>query len=135
MQAIREFGKSAIIVVDDCPTDMHKTLAAIVEHVNSEFSLLTIDYDPAPPSPEYTSISIPRAADKVVIDIIRQVAHGVSDADANRLAHFARGFPQIAVLIAKAWPFDTYDISSITDDDLIKRMVFGAMRLTKSCSP
>ena len=125
VQAIREFGKSAIIVVDDCPTDMHKTLAAIVEHVNSKLSLLTIDYDPAPPSPEYTSITIPRAADKVVIDIIRQVAQGVSDADANRLAQFAQGFPQISVLIAKAWPFDTYDISSITDDDLIKKMVFG----------
>ena len=36
VQAIREFGKSAIIVVDDCPTDMHKTLATIVEHANSQ---------------------------------------------------------------------------------------------------
>ena len=125
VQAIREFGKSAIIVVDDCPTDMHKTLATIVEHANSQLRLLTIDYDPAPPSPEYASITIPRAADKVVIDIIRQVAHSVSDSDANRLAQFAQGFPQIAVLIARAWPFDTYDISSLTGDDLIKKMVFG----------
>jgi len=125
VQAIREFGKTAIIVVDDCPTDMHQALAAIVGHADSKVSLLTIDYDVAAPSPEYASITIPKAADKVITDIIRQVAHGVTDADANRLALFAQGFPQIAVLIAKAWPFDTYDISSLTDKDLIEKMVFG----------
>ena len=76
--------------------------------------LLTIDYDPAPPSPEYASITIPRAADKVVIDIIRQVAHSVSDSDANRLAQFAQGFPQIAVLIARAWPFDTSPLNVLS---------------------
>src|SRR5208282_3586510 len=45
VQAIREFGKTAIIVVDDCPTDMHQALAAIVGHADSKVSLLTIDYD------------------------------------------------------------------------------------------
>jgi len=124
-QAIREFRKSAIVVVDDCPMDLHKALAAIVENRDSKLSLLTIDYDPAAPAPEYKSITIPRAADKVVIDIIRQVAHGVGDGDVSRLAEFAQGFPQIAVLIARAWPFDTYDISTLTDDELIKKMVFG----------
>jgi hypothetical protein len=125
VQAIREFGKSGIIVVDDCPADMHKSLAAIVEHAESKLSLVTIDYEPAPSSPEYTSITVSRAADKVVTDIIRQVGHGVSDADANRLAQFAQGFPQIAVLIAKAWPFNTYNVSSLTEKDLIEKMVFG----------
>jgi hypothetical protein len=125
VQAIREFGKSAIIVVDDCPPDMHRALAAIVERADSKLSLLTIDYDPAAPSTDYASITIPQAADKVITDIVRQVAHGVGDADANRLAQFAQGFPQIAVLIAKAWPFDTYNISSLTDKDLIEKMVFG----------
>ena len=104
---------------------MHQALAAIVGHADSKVSLLTIDYDVAAPSPEYASITIPRAADKVVAEIIRQVAHGVTDADVNRLVQFAQGFPQIAVLIAKAWPFDTYDISSLTDKDLIEKMVFG----------
>ena len=44
----------------------------------------------------------------------------------DRLVRLAQGFPQIAVLIAKAWPFDTQDISSLADNDLIEKMIFGA---------
>jgi hypothetical protein len=124
VQAIREYGKSAIIVVDDCPLELHKQLAAVVEHVGSQLSLLTIDYDPKGVSAEHATLAIERAEDQVVIDIIRQVAP-IHETDANRLARFAQGFPQIAVLIAKAWPFDTHDISSLTDAALVEKMVFG----------
>jgi hypothetical protein len=124
VQAIREHRKSAIIVVDDCSLELHKQLAAIVEHVESQLSLLTIDYDPEGVSAEYATLEIERAQDHVIIDIIRQVAT-IDDADANRLVRFAQGFPQIAVLIAKAWPFDTHDISSLTDAGLVEKMVFG----------
>jgi hypothetical protein len=124
VQAIREYGKSAIIVVDDCPLDLHKQLAAIVEHMESHLSLLTIDYDPKGVSAEHATLAIERAEDCVIIDIIRQVAP-TGDADADRLVRFAQGFPQIAVLIAKAWPFDTHDISSLADVALIEKMVFG----------
>lgn len=124
VQAIRESGKSAIIVVDDCPLDLHKQLAATVEHMDSQLSLLTIDYDPKGVSAEHATLEIERAEDHVIVDIIRQVAP-IDDADAKRLARFAQGFPQIAVLIAKAWPFDTRDISSLTDAVLVEKMVFG----------
>jgi|SRR5271165_2514801 len=124
VQAIREYGKSAIIVVDDCPLDLHKQLAAIAEHLESQLSLVTIDYDPTHVSAEHATLGIERAEDHVIVDIIRQVAP-IDDTDAKRLARFAQGFPQIAVLIAKAWPFDTRDISSLTDAVLVEKMVFG----------
>jgi signal transduction histidine kinase len=123
-QGIREHGKSAIIVVDDCTLELHKRLAATVEHMESQLSLLTIDYDPEGVSMECSTLEIERAEDHVIVDIIRQVAP-IDDADANRLARFAQGFPQIAVLVAKAWPFDTHDISSLTDAILVEKMLFG----------
>ena len=124
VQGIREHGKSAIIVVDDCPLELHTRLAATVEHMESQLSLLTIDYDPEGVSMECSTLEIEPAEDHVIVDIIRQVAP-IDDTDASRLARFAQGFPQIAVLVAKAWPFDTHDISSLTDAVLVEKMLFG----------
>jgi hypothetical protein len=44
-KAFESNGKSAIIVVDDCTLELHKRLAATVEHMESQLSLLTIDYE------------------------------------------------------------------------------------------
>lgn len=125
VHAIREHGKSAIIVVDDCPLELHKQLADVVEHSESRLSLLTIDYDLARVSAGQAMVEIDRADDQVIIEIIRQAAPHLKDADADRLVQFAQGYPQIAVLVANAWPFDGHDISSLADAMLVERMVFG----------
>jgi hypothetical protein len=133
VEAIREQKKSAIVVVDDCPLQLHKQLAEIVQHTASQLSLLTIDYDSEGGSDEDVTLKVDRAEDGVIIGIIRQIAPLIEDTDANRLARFAQGFPQVGVLIARAWPFSVRDISSLTDKVLVERWCLGAEPRTNSC--
>jgi hypothetical protein len=102
---IASLGFTGIIVVDNCPHDWHCNLSSIVRRQNSKLSLLTLDYVPESSNPGILHIELnPHQLRDIVPKILKSVpelAH-LQDNEVERVSQFAQGFPQIAILTARA---------------------------------
>ncbi len=128
VQGLADSGLRAIIVVDRCPQDSHRDLAAMVMRSGSRLSLVTIDHD-APqgrPLPEDTLL-VGEAPKAVIEGMLQRNAPRASDADFPRLVRLASGFPQLARLIGDAWLQDV-GIASASDTVLFNRILLGRDR-------
>ena len=133
VQTLAENRQRAVLVVDRCPPGTHRTLAGTVQRQGSFLSLITID-DEIPSDArdrtiievsEYeTLIKVPEAPASVTETIINSVCPGLPSEDFRRLAHFSRGFPKIAHLVAQAWT-SSRPVAHATEEHLVETFVVG----------
>ena len=93
---------SAIVVVDDCPPDIHDRLVEIV--ANSQLSLVTLFYQSEPLRQDTSLLTLsPNEMTGVVEQIVRADPYLGSrdESSIKAVADFAQGFPQIAKLITE----------------------------------
>ena len=125
VQVLADAGVRAIVVVDRCDPETHQDLAGIAKRVSSRLSLITIDhevprYDKPPPG-----VLIVSKADPAMMEgIVAEVARKYPQEEQRRIVHFAKGYPQAAILIADAWSRDE-SLAAATDDALLDRVVLG----------
>ena len=98
----------AVVVIDNCPSDAHRTLAGIVSRSTSKLSLITIDSIEDVTDQYHSDIHIVATAPPAVTDaIVDRELLGLPPEDRRRLVHFARGFPRIAMGVVGAWTRST----------------------------
>ncbi len=115
-------GYRGVLVVDNCEHSMHMQLKHQVEHLESNLSLLTLDYNPEKDENTPT-IKLERLVD----DDIKQMLepdYGDSISGLSRIISMAQGFPQIAVLLIQARLNQSNEMSSLTDDYLLQKMLW-----------
>ncbi len=120
-------GRRAIVVVDRCRPETHAILANAVLHRDSRLSLLTIDHKVAADVPEDATLKIVGAASSVIESIIGRVAPDVTSVDRQRLARFCRGYPRIAIPVARTWN-TARSLAGVTDDTLVDTFIVGRGR-------
>lgn len=121
-----------ILVVDDCSAKDHGDLVKIARHTDSCFSLLTLDYDVSQKEYRHTQlIELKISNDKIITDIIRQISPSLNQDDLDRIVKFSQGYPLMAVLLAEAKSEDQERFSCLSDEDLIKRMIYGRTESSK----
>ena len=133
IQTLAENRQRAVLVVDRCPPGTHRTLVGMVQRQGSFLSLITID-DEIPSDArdrtivevaEYeTLIKVPEAPASVTETIISSVCPGLPSEDFRRLAHFSKGFPKIARLVAQAWT-SSRPVAHATEEHLVETFVVG----------
>ena len=129
IQNIADAGKRAIVVVDRCDPETHEDLTGMVRRVGSKLSLVTIDHEyDTNHTPPPGTLFIDKAEKTVVEKIIYNVLPGMSKSEAERVAHFAAGYPQAARLIAESWEGS---LISASNDALIDRVLFGRKAVDK----
>lgn len=112
-----------LVVVDNCPLELHSRLKKEIEHRDSKLSLLTLDYNPDEDADTRT-IRLESLGDEHIKKMLEQV-YGKDLPDLDRIVQFAQGFPQMAVLLARARLDKAKDIGSLTDDLILKKMLGG----------
>lgn len=127
VQKLAGSGQRAIVVVDHCRPETHKILANAVLHRESRLSVLTIDHEVVADVPSDATLEIPAAASSVIESIIGNVAPDVTSMDRQRLARFCRGYPKIAVLVARTWN-TAQSLAGVTDDTLVDAFIVGRGR-------
>ena len=116
-------GGRAVVVVDDCDARGHAILAGMVSRPGSRLSLVTIDNE-IPSHIDATTIKIEEAPATLIEPIVDDIAANLQDVDRHRLARFSRGFPEVAIRIAKE--SDTRQhLTYPADDVLIDKFVCG----------
>lgn len=115
-------GKRAILVVDNCPPDLHNRLSELCRTAGSMLSVITIEYDIREDQPEGTDVfTLEAASAKLIERLIRYRFPQISHVDARRIAEFSGGNARIAITLA-----GTIDqgetIAQLSDQQLFVRL-------------
>lgn len=99
---LADAGLPAILVIDECPDELHNKLANIVARTNSRLRLVTLDIETKVLQASGTlSIRAEKSDDKLIQEIAKGVVPNLSDGDTRFIAELADGFPRMAVLAAQ----------------------------------
>lgn len=103
IRGMKDRSITAVIVVDECPLDLHQKLAQIVRAPKSKLTLLTLDFDPSMPMggdrTDYYCLT-PLAQDEMEA-LLRGSALNLPDEHVGTVAAMADGFPRMAELLAR----------------------------------
>ncbi|WON74797.1 esterase/lipase family protein [Nitrosospira sp. Is2] len=115
-------GYKGILIVDNCKPELHKDLSEEVARTDSNVLLITLDHS-LDRSSASTHEYLIGPLDLIHIKALLQPEYGNSIPDLDRVAAFAQGFPQMAVLIAKARLLNDPEVGKLTDDQLAERLL------------
>ncbi|MCH8491571.1 MAG: hypothetical protein LAT81_16830, partial [Oceanicaulis sp.] len=129
----------AIVVVDNCPSDLHRRLAEVCK--GSTVSVITTEYDIREDQPESTEVF---SLEPCSVEMIEKVLGGrfrdLSQIDAGRIADFSGG--NFRVALALAGTVERGDsVSGLTDAQLFERLFrqrqdpdLALLQAAKACS-
>jgi len=121
---IADSGSPTILVVDECPDEMHSKLTALAQRVGSSLRLVTIDVETKfIQSKETVVISLEPASDEQIGEIARAVAPTINDSDSRFIEQLAQGCPRMAVLAAQQNGDGREAIQSATQ--VLDRIIWG----------
>lgn len=114
----------AIVIVDNCLPDQHRTLAQACAAIGSTVSLLTVEYDVGDDAPEYTEVFRLAPASKDVVDaLIKRRAPQVSQPERWRIAELSGGNARLALALARTVKGGE-SVSKLSDKDLFERLFY-----------
>ncbi|CAE1143980.1 hypothetical protein [Serratia sp. Tan611] len=94
--------RSAIMVLDNCPSELHASLAARVTSVGSRIKLITVEYDIREDKPQTTEvIHIEAVGPEVAEKLLLCRFPGIGPLNARRIAEFADGNARVSLAIAE----------------------------------
>ena len=115
-------GQRAILVVDNCPADLHASLSETCRKSSSPLSLLTIEYDIRDDQPEATDVfEIRPSSEELIQKLLEKRFPQLSHVDAQRVARLSDGNARIAVVIAGTVK-NNDSIAGLNDDLLFRRL-------------
>ncbi len=95
-------GRRAVMILDNCPSDLHSSLASILPASVGEVSLITIEYDIKDDKPQTTEVIHieavgPQLAEKLLIRRFPDIGQN----NARRIAEFSDGNARVSLAIAE----------------------------------
>jgi hypothetical protein len=115
-------GARAILIVDNCPPDLHRRLTTTCKATCSNISLLTIEYDVRDDLPEDTDVFILEpSSDEVIEKLITNRFSKIGQVNARTVTTMAGGNARVAIALAATVKIGEA-ISSLRDNELFKRL-------------
>lgn len=99
---LADSGSPTMLVVDECPDEMHRKLVDVAQRSGSCLRLVTIDIETKiGQARETLTIRLAPALDQTIGSIAKAVAPPLSDSEVHFIQELAHGFPKMAVLAAQ----------------------------------
>lgn len=112
----------AILIVDNCPPDLHRRLTQISSVSHSTVSLLTVEYDVRDHLPEETSVfRLEPASEEIIEKLIRKRFSHISQVDTRTIAKFSGGNARVAITLANTVQ-QGETLSGFHDEELFERL-------------
>jgi hypothetical protein len=114
--------RRAIVVVDNCPPDLHRRLSDVCRSATSAVSVITVEYDIRDDTPEETEvIRIEPSSVALIEKLIKHRFPKISEVDAGTVATFSGGNARIAIALANTIGTNE-TISGLGDQELFRRL-------------
>ena len=115
-------GHQQILVIDNCPPELHNRLSEICRKTESKLSLLTIEYDVREDQPEGTDVfELRPSSDDLIEAILLRRVNGLSRVNAQSVAKFASGNARVALALANTVESGE-SVASLKNAELFERL-------------
>ncbi len=112
----------AILIIDNCPPDLHRRLSELCAASGSTVSVLTVEYDVRDDQPEGTQVvTLDTSSPELIEKLIRRRFPHVSEVDARTIAEASGGNARIAVALAGTVE-QSETVAGLSDDELFQRL-------------
>jgi hypothetical protein len=112
----------AILIVDNCPPELHRRLTKVCTESGSTVSLLTVEYDVRDDVPDETSVfRLEPASVEIIEKIIGKRFPHISQVDTKTIAVFSGGNARIAIVLANTVQKGE-TLSDFRDEDLFEKL-------------
>jgi hypothetical protein len=134
-------GTRAILVIDNCPSDLHRRLSEIARSAGSLISVITVEYDIRDDQPEGTDVfTLDSSSLPLIESLIARRYPGISRIDAGTIAASSGGNARVALAIA-ATVGRNESLAGLSDADLFMRLFqqrqepdAGLLAMAEACS-
>jgi hypothetical protein len=112
----------AILVIDNCPPDLHRRLSEVCRSTESLLSVVTVEYDIRDDDPEETDVFHLAPSSKGLMDkLLKERFKNLSQIDRGTIAKFSGGNAKVAIALAGTIAKNE-TVAGITDDELFGRL-------------
>lgn len=112
----------AIIVLDNCPPDLHRSLSEACRVPESTVSVITVEYDIREDQPEGTEVfELEASSEDLIEKLLKHRFPHLSWVDLHTIAQFSGGNARIAIALAETVGREE-TVAGISDDDLFRRL-------------
>ncbi|SEG33199.1 hypothetical protein SAMN05421751_1333 [Jhaorihella thermophila] len=112
----------AIMVIDNCPPDLHSRLASRVSSAGSRISLITVEYDIRDDKPQTTEVvQITADGPDIAEQLVFRRFPTIGQVNARRIANFADGNARVALAVAERAE-DGESLAHLSDAQLFDRL-------------
>ena len=116
------FKKKVVLIVDNCPPNLHSQLTKVCSGDGSRLSLLTVEYDIKEDLPENTDVFyMDPSSNDLLVKLILERFSLISQNEAERIAEFSEGNARIAIAIAGIIKRGE-SVVALKDETLFKRL-------------
>lgn len=122
LERLTDEGRRAIMVLDNCPSDLHRALADRVSATGSKVPLITVEYDIRDDKPETTEvIHIEAEGLDLAEQLLLRRFPDIGQLNARRIAEFANGNARVSLAVA-ARVEKSDSLASLPDAELFDRL-------------
>jgi hypothetical protein len=115
-------GTRAILIIDNCPPDLHHRLSEVCRQTESKLSLITVEYDIREDEPEGTEVfTLKSSSPELIEKLVRRRFPDLSQIDAHTIAEFSGGNARIALALAGTVERNE-TVAGLTDEQLFQRL-------------
>jgi len=115
---------SAILVIDNCPPDIHRRLSDVARSAGTTVSVITVEYDIREDQPEGTDVfALDTSSLSLIETLVSKRSPGLSQVDARTIAEFSGGNPRIALALAGTVAKNE-TVAGLSDEELLRRLIW-----------
>lgn len=115
-------NRSAVMVLDNCPSELHSSLASKVSASEGKVRLITVEYDIKDDKPQTTEvIHIETVGPEVAEQLLNRRFPAIGQTNAQRIAEFADGNARVSLAIAERVE-EGESLAKLSDAQLFNRL-------------
>ncbi|TNJ40464.1 hypothetical protein [Phaeobacter sp. B1627] len=115
-------GRRSVMILDNCPSELHSALARKVSAASGDVSLITVEYDIRDDKPQTTEvIHIEANGPEVAEELLLRRFPAIGQGNARRVAEFADGNARVALAIAERVE-QGESLAELSDAELFDRL-------------
>jgi len=115
-------GRTATLVLDNCPSGLHSSLAQKVSVDGVKVRLITVEYDIRDDKPQITEVvHIETVGPKIAEELLQRRFPAIGQLNARRIAEFSDGNARVALAIAERVEKGE-SLAQLSDEQLFSRL-------------